>query len=634
MKKFLSLIASCTICFATVFAAGCKKGSSAKVDTSSPSQAVESLEMENTNVLLTLGDKVELSVFYQKVEGETLTWSSSSPSIVSVDQNGNIEGLKVGKATVTASYGSKQVSCKVEVSLSGNVPMLVFNDNVGEEITVMKGTGLALGACVKFNGKTFNDGEIEYFVADQTIGSIENGMFVAKETAGTTQVSVFATWRGQTVYAKTITVNVIAESTVLLNNGRLNSIDLYMVEEHEGKEYSTTQTISSVMVSENGTEITDYTLSVLDEGIATIEQSNGVWNVVAKKAGKTNLVVSYGDQEFPFELVVRRPVKELDMTVDYSILEGQYFDSVSKSFKPVSEMIDGFADIVSYEFAGKEYKVKDGVLAIPEGENYAITFYNEKAGYQIELNSYTMILDELKDFEKIYAGDATTDVKGLYMLGKDIIEPDTVLSMPTGKVPNNFAGTFDGRGHVLSFTFEHGSKHCFGLFGMFLKGATIKNLALNNITKSGTAGKNPSGIICYNGSDGASTTGYSTIENVFVDLKFTNPGASNLAFMGNAMWATILKNVIIHVPEVPIHDTYGSFARGEVASVSNSYVISTAPLYVTVQPTNYRIVPTLYSSYAEMKMAGHDYTSFSAEYWDVTTHGVPVWKTLVNDFTN
>ena len=105
--------------------------------------------------------------------------------------------------------------------------------------------------------------------------------------------------------------------------------------------------------------------------------------------------------------------------------------------------------------------------------------------------------------------------------------------------------------------------------------------------------------------------------------------------MGNAMWATALKNVIVHVPEVPIVETtveYGSFARGEVTSSSNSYVISPAPLYfATYDPDRvFKVVPKYYASYQAMLSEGNDYTSFSVEYWDITTFGVPLWKSLTD----
>lgn len=629
MKKFLTFILALTVSAAALGAAGCKEN----VTSSAPVQTVERLELEKTSLLLTLGDRVELPVSYNELENATLTWTSSAPNVVSVDENGYVEGLRVGEATVTARYGSKEASCKVEVTLSGNVPTLVFDGDVSEEITLLKGETFGLGARVRFNGKEFDDGEIEYYVADGAIGKVENGAFVAGEVAGSTQVSVFATWRGQTVHSKTFTVKIVEESTVLLNDGRITSVNLYTAAEHEGKSYPTEQTVSSVYVSANGTEITDYELSVLDEGIASLEQSGNEWRIKANKAGKTNLVVSYGANEYPFEIVVERPVAQTGEAAEYSVADGKYFDGESKTLKNVSEMFEDFGELVSYKLDGKEYKSKDGSVNLAEGKGQSVILYNETVGYEIAFDAYAMIIDELADFEKIYAGDTATDIAGTYVLGKDIIEPNTVLSMPSGKVPNNFAGTFDGRGHVLSFTLQHGTTHMFGLFGKYLKGATIKNVALNGITMDGTTSKNSAGVLCGEGSDGQSTTAESTVENVFVDLKFGEARTDNLAFMGNAMWKTVMKHVIIHVPEVPESSTYGSFARGDTASVSHCYILSAAPTYVTTSATNFKKVPTLYADYAAMKAAGNDYSSFDTEYWDVTTHGVPVWKSLTAEFT-
>ena len=222
MKKFLSLVLSGALCFTAVLATGCNEGDTSS--SSSAPQAVETLELENDSKVLTLGDRVELVASYKEIEGKTLTWSSSAPSVVSVDENGYIEALKVGTATITAHYGTKTATCKVEVVLSGNVPAILFNNNMRDEITLMKSSAYDFSASVLFNGKQFADGEFEYYVGDESIATVVDGKLQTKDKAGSTQVSVFATWRGQTVHAKTVTVNVISESTVLLNGGMLTSL--------------------------------------------------------------------------------------------------------------------------------------------------------------------------------------------------------------------------------------------------------------------------------------------------------------------------------------------------------------------------------------------------------------------------
>ena len=134
MKKILSLLLSCTICFAMVIATGCKDDPT----TSDSVQTVERLELETENHILTLGDTAQLSVSYNEIDGETPIWSSSSPDVVSVDENGWIEALKVGSSIVTVQYGTKKASCAVEVGLSDNVPVLAFVNNMRDEITLMK----------------------------------------------------------------------------------------------------------------------------------------------------------------------------------------------------------------------------------------------------------------------------------------------------------------------------------------------------------------------------------------------------------------------------------------------------------------------------------------------------------------
>ena len=632
MKKILSLIISSVLTLSFIFTAGCNNNQNPEEPPVVPSEKSVELEIDESNLLLTLGDVYELSASYTAVAGEHLTWTSSDPGVVSVDSNGKLNALGVGTSTVTARYADKQASCRVEVSASGFLPTLVLENVPDERLTLLKGGTFDLNACVAFNGKKFYDADIQYSVQDKSIGEVRNGEFIAADKTGQTAISVAATWRGLTVRPKTIYANIIAGTSVVLNGGKINSLDLFTSSSHEGKIYPTEQAITSVYVEQDGQQIDNYELSVVDTAVAEIERSGNGWKVSAKTAGKTKLVVAYGEIQYPFDITVSRPVADSGKIVDYSISDAKYYDEDKASMRNISDVIDGFDNVVSYVVGGKEYKFLTDALNVKEDIGYEITLYSEKGGYTLTLNAYTTVMDELEDFKNIYCGSVAKDVGGSYALCRDIIEPDTELSMPDGKVPNNFCGVFDGKGHVMTFTLTHGTTHRFGLFGDFLKGATIKNLALNDITMDGTGGRNPAGVLCGEGSDGASTTPQSTVENVYVDVHFGTKRVSHLAFMGNAMWATVLKNVIIHAPNVPVSETYGSFARGEAALVSNSYVISEAPTYVTTSPTNYKVKPTLYASYSAMKEADNDYSTFSVEFWDTTTYGVPVWKTLKDDF--
>ena len=206
--------------------------------------------------------------------------------------------------------------------------------------------------------------------------------------------------------------------------------------------------------------------------------------------------------------------------------------------------------------------------------------------------------------------------------------------MPTGAIANDFAGTFDGNGHSLSFTLDHGNTQAFGLFGKNLQGATIKNVAFTGVKQTGTNGKFPAGLLCSQGSKASGVPEY-YLENIYVDMSFIEGAGNYFTLMANMMWSAIVKNVIVHVPEIPEGVETAAFARGSSASITNTYVISEFPLYHIKEnaPDQTKWVkPVQYATYEEMMAAGNDYSSFSAEYWDITTYGVPVWKTLVNEF--
>lgn len=75
--------------------------------------------MSSLNLILNEHDSDELKATVKDakevIEGALVTWSSSDSSIVTVDQNGTIKGLKAGTATVTATAAGVTDSCEVTV---------------------------------------------------------------------------------------------------------------------------------------------------------------------------------------------------------------------------------------------------------------------------------------------------------------------------------------------------------------------------------------------------------------------------------------------------------------------------------------------------------------------------------------
>ncbi|MBP7151948.1 MAG: Ig-like domain-containing protein [Paludibacteraceae bacterium] len=78
---------------------------------------VTSVTISKTTLTMHIGD---IDSLYAESEYEgnivpSVAWSSSDPSVVSVDKNGEISAQKKGNAIITASAGDKSASCKVTV---------------------------------------------------------------------------------------------------------------------------------------------------------------------------------------------------------------------------------------------------------------------------------------------------------------------------------------------------------------------------------------------------------------------------------------------------------------------------------------------------------------------------------------
>lgn len=111
MKRFTILLMSAVL----VSFAACKKDSLIYVT---------GVEIDATELELEVGGTAVLTatVLPENATDKTVTWTSSAPDIVSVDENGTISGMSAGNAvvTVTTTDGGKTAECAVTVTLTIN----------------------------------------------------------------------------------------------------------------------------------------------------------------------------------------------------------------------------------------------------------------------------------------------------------------------------------------------------------------------------------------------------------------------------------------------------------------------------------------------------------------------------------
>lgn len=140
-------------------------------------------------VTLSYGDRTTLTASYGKNQYGSYTFRSSDPSIVAVDDSGEVTGVGIGKATITVqSYNGKKASCTVLVKPEPN----------GVKISQSSAV-LGVGQTLTLSGQTTNDsiGGFTFASSDPAIVNVDASGHVTATGCGTSSVTV-QTYNGHT----------------------------------------------------------------------------------------------------------------------------------------------------------------------------------------------------------------------------------------------------------------------------------------------------------------------------------------------------------------------------------------------------------------------------------------------------
>ena len=61
--------------------------------------------------------------------------------------------------------------------------------------------------------------------------------------------------------------------------------------------------------------------------------------------------------------------------------------TAAQTFASINDSVQGLGNVVAYEYAGKEYKLKGGAMQIPVGQTTEVTLYNETVGYTMNITA-------------------------------------------------------------------------------------------------------------------------------------------------------------------------------------------------------------------------------------------------------
>ncbi|MBQ3505803.1 MAG: hypothetical protein IJA89_03405 [Clostridia bacterium] len=563
-KKFL--IPLLTLCMATATFIACDKKTEDESDTSKTETSTElAITLSLNKNMVTIDTYQTLWLFADYNGDETITWSVSDASVVSLD-GGKLTGLKEGTATVTAKAGDLTDTCQVTVRGYNAEQLAIQLDETN--VAMYKGDEQTIVTAITYQGNTVSANFAKTFTSSNTdVLTVDNNGKITAKALGEASVSVVCTVAGNTL-SGTVNVSVVSSGKVEIEQ---EYIEINVV----GADNTATLTAK---VYEKDVEQTNPTLVwTATDGQDVLTVNDGV--ITAQNAGETTVSVSYTDNDgqtktdsvtvtvLPVEIQTEESLTLMKNEIEdgYAVADLQALMNTSEVFTNVWVEADGLKTTLD---------ITDGKVdfhSLSSG-NKSLYLQTRNVAYEVALELWTATLSSAADLETLYAA---TD--GWYRLGANINMSGVIWSY---EGETEFTGIFDGNGYTISnlTVSENG-----GLFDTLAQKAIVRNVkfASAKITSAVSGG----GVVAFATSAQATTD--VTLENVYVEVD--NNGTYSGGLIGLVEGKTTIKGVSGVVVNANGDTTNGALigrAANEVLITGTNAVYSGATICGNAQEAN------------------------------------------------
>ena len=244
---------------------------------------------------------------------ETLTWTSSAPSYVSVDQNALVSGLKIGTVTITVKGSLVNATCKVTCHyIPTGITLNATNLTMEVEDTFqMQGT-------VNKRPEDTTDYGISWSSADPSIAKISSNGLVTAVSPGTTTLRAGVYGGVEAFCTVTVTKKTVYVTSITLDRTSL--------EIARGDTY----TLQATVLPDDAVNKT-VTWTSSNKSVATVD-SNG--KVTGVKAGTATITAKAGDKTATCEVKVIIPVTSITLNLSSKTLRQNETVKLTATVKP------------------------------------------------------------------------------------------------------------------------------------------------------------------------------------------------------------------------------------------------------------------------------------------------------------
>lgn len=504
IRKNLLILSTCTAAFLCSLSVLTSCTDPSKPDGGNETKVIPpDIEFTISEKTLTIGDEEYLFPVYQKTQGYSLSYQSSNPAIVEVNEDGKISAQSEGSVKISAIYSNGTTTAKADItvnsSFSGYLPELKTL-GVQDSLAITKISSFMMSPYVFFNGKTFNDVAVSYEILNDSIAEITaEGEIVAK-SKGKTDIIVEAAWRGRDktnspTMQKLISLSVIDDVRFFNGGESIADQAIYTLSEFEGQTYKNAIPCNfTVNVNDD-----EAAADVVIEDETILKQEGNL--LVANGFGETKVSVqrTIGDETYSkdFTVSVERIEKTVTDTVPlFNTIDGTFLNLTTDSQETLLDFIDVTDMAIDAEQKGRALRLEDGKVfgvesSSPSSRGTAeLSVGTATVIYHFNLETLAKAIHTQSDLKALELSDGKI-LTGYYELLNDI---DATGFMLNHSAMNKacFSGVFNGNGHVISnLTVRDGTWNSnamldSSLFGTLNATAIVKNFALTNLdaTKS------------------------------------------------------------------------------------------------------------------------------------------------------
>lgn len=251
---------------------------SVKVTVGDYSLGVKSIMITTNYIVLPVGSAKRLVVAFTpaNASNKTITWSSSNPSVATVDSSGNVKAISTGSTIIkaTAADGGYTDTATIEVSSNKNEieeKTIAFSES---SYTVGVNATISLTPIITPSNATFKS--VRFTSSDSSIATVDDNGVVKGIKEGTVNIT-----------AETYHNHLKATTTIIVKYIPVTSVKLNVSSEVTLKKGETTTIVATVLPSNASDKTVSYKSD--NPNIATID-NNGIVN--AKETGRATITIT------------------------------------------------------------------------------------------------------------------------------------------------------------------------------------------------------------------------------------------------------------------------------------------------------------------------------------------------------